>query len=1092
MHLWKLKERWQQVIANKPDKAKIMAGLKDFQRKTVDYIFSRLYTDDNCTDRFLIADEVGLGKTLVARGVIAKAIDHLWDTIDRLDIIYICANADIARQNINRLNITGDREFSFATRMTLLPMQIHDLKKNKMNFISFTPDTSLNLHSKGGKAKERVMLYHLLKEEWNFGDYAGPKNLFQCGVTDMHRWRNRLNNFNMNDVDSELAKAYIKELENHPELREKFAELIEKFSFYRQNSNIPYEDRRDRDHFIGQLREVLAHTCISELEPDLVILDEFQRFKYLLKDQEDMGELARVLFNFPDVKLLLLSATPYKMYTMYHERDEDDHYKDLMSTVDFLFSSKEKTNAFKEELKAYRSSLLNIKQSDSSTIYQSKSKIEESLGHIMVRNERVSITKRHDAMVMENEESPELTAAELKSFAMLDKVSDVLDVRDTVNYWKSAPYLINFMQRNYKLKSKLIDKIEGEDIETKNKLKEIFSKNDGSLLLWEDIYDYKEIFTCNAKLALLMEQTINSGAWRLLWVPASMPYYKVDKGPYAEPELQVFTKSLIFSSWRVVPRTISMLVSYEAERRMVREYSKKENYQDMWKNRVQLLRFALKEEEPARMSNFNILYPCFTLSDIVDPAEFIINKEEQHDLNKIYTIIAAKIKGLLEPVVDEYSTEKGRDEKWYWAALALLDKKYNLNFINKWFNTNKNMYDWETMINTNDSTAEDSPYHKHIKLFKNVFEGKIQLGNPPEDLVQVLTKLTLGSPAVIALRSLRRIINKEEEASVADMLLGSAARIALNFRTLFNLPDSSYLIRGLSSTDDSRYWESILDYNINGNLQAVLDEYLHVLKETNGLNDKSSNYLLEKVIAYLEEVLTIVSANPEFDEIITEPELKIQRRSMRCRYALRFGDSKNDQGGKTRAADIRNAFNSPFRPFILASTSIGQEGLDFHLYCHRIYHWNLPSNPVDLEQREGRIHRYKGHAIRRNVAKKYMLNINREVNSKFNSYQDIWDSIFNHAKDSRNPEFNDMIPYWISELDGDQDENGHKIYRHIPALPLSNDVNKLKYLKKTLGAYRMVFGQPRQEDLLKYLSDHIEEDELNLDDLLKYRIDLTP
>ncbi len=35
---------------------------------------------------------------------------------------------------------------------------------------------------------------------------------------------------------------------------------------------------------------------------------------------------------------------------------------------------------------------------------------------------------------------------------------------------------------------------------------------------------------------------------------------------------------------------------------------------------------------------------------------------------------------------------------------------------------------------------------------------------------------------------------------------------------------------------------------------------------------------------------------------------------------------------------------------------------------HSIVHWNLPSNPVDLEQREGRIHRYKGHALRKNIA----------------------------------------------------------------------------------------------------------------------------
>ena len=38
--------------------------LKDFQRRTVDYVFQRLYLDSNPTNRFLVADEVGLGKTL--------------------------------------------------------------------------------------------------------------------------------------------------------------------------------------------------------------------------------------------------------------------------------------------------------------------------------------------------------------------------------------------------------------------------------------------------------------------------------------------------------------------------------------------------------------------------------------------------------------------------------------------------------------------------------------------------------------------------------------------------------------------------------------------------------------------------------------------------------------------------------------------------------------------------------------------------------------------------------------------------------------------------------------------------------------------
>jgi len=76
-----------------------------------------------------------------------------------------------------------------------------------------------------------------------------------------------------------------------------------------------------------------------------------------------------------------------------------------------------------------------------------------------------------------------------------------------------------------------------------------------------------------------------------------------------------------------------------------------------------------------------------------------------------------------------------------------------------------------------------------------------------------------------------------------------------------------------------------------------------------------------------------------------------------------FGEESVEGGGdvRTRADQVRTAFNSPFWPFVLASTSVGQ-GLDFHLYCHAVVHWNLPSNPVDLEQREGRVHRFNARS----------------------------------------------------------------------------------------------------------------------------------
>ncbi len=66
--------------------------LKPFQRATVDYVFQRLFTDASPTRQFLVADEVGLGKTMVARGVIAKTIEQLTGKVDRIDVVYICSN----------------------------------------------------------------------------------------------------------------------------------------------------------------------------------------------------------------------------------------------------------------------------------------------------------------------------------------------------------------------------------------------------------------------------------------------------------------------------------------------------------------------------------------------------------------------------------------------------------------------------------------------------------------------------------------------------------------------------------------------------------------------------------------------------------------------------------------------------------------------------------------------------------------------------------------------------------------------------------------------------------------------------------------
>ena len=53
---------------------KVKERLSDFQSATVDYIDRRFYEDGQ--NRMLVADEVGLGKTWIAKGVIAKAYER--------------------------------------------------------------------------------------------------------------------------------------------------------------------------------------------------------------------------------------------------------------------------------------------------------------------------------------------------------------------------------------------------------------------------------------------------------------------------------------------------------------------------------------------------------------------------------------------------------------------------------------------------------------------------------------------------------------------------------------------------------------------------------------------------------------------------------------------------------------------------------------------------------------------------------------------------------------------------------------------------------------------------------------------------------
>ena len=139
-----------------------------------------------------------------------------------------------------------------------------------------------------------------------------------------------------------------------------------------------------------------------------------------------------------------------------------------------------------------------------------------------------------------------------------------------------------------------------------------------------------------------------------------------------------------------------------------------------------------------------------------------------------------------------------------------------------------------------------------------------------------------------------------------------------------------------------------------------------------------------------------------------------------------------------------------------------------------------------MEQREGRVNRYKGHAVRKNVARAVGLS---GLSKEWNGRGDPWDQLFHIAKQrlqSAGKGDSELMPYWIFE----EVDDPSRVERLVPLPPFSSENARFKALKRNLAVYRLAFGQPRQEDLMEFLTDAQQEwDDQRLQEL---QLDLSP
>ncbi len=1045
----------------KPDAEAILCPLKPFQRRTVDHAFHRLFIANDSTARFLVADEVGLGKTLVARGVIARAVDHLWPNVKHIDIIYICSNASIARANLPKLEIGNceGNSFSLATRLTMLATQLAAGEKatpgarRRLNFVSFTPGTSFNLSGGSGHQAERRVLFHLLAPL--LGSSKRLMNVLQGGIGDYRRWRQSLND--KIPIHRGIRRDFVKAWKRSPELEARYASFSQRW-FSRPNSDLSPEARRIRNQWVGEVRRLLAAICVAALEPDLVIMDEFQRFKSLLNEEEGAdpaAQLAQSLFQAttPEgqpVRTLLLSATPYKLFTSEAEIDQDDHYVDFINTTRFLMGQEETASidALRNDLQVFGQALKRSLVDDGAAVIEAKTSVEQRLTRVMARTERVSESEDHNAMVNERRTNLCPTPADIEQYMAADAIFQAVGAQDPMPFWKAAPYLFHFMH-GYRMNDHLDEAVELEA----DALLEALQKHQHALLSPGQISTWNSIGDAHAKLREMRQLIVNNGAWKRLWIAATAPYWPLQGAFHGAEE---DSKTLLFSAWNVVPDVVSALLSYETERLMVG--GRMASYQNPTRQQSALLRLSKdKEGELSRHRLFLLLMPCLTLADKVHPLAAPLGCDVRTWARELVEELLA---GLPDPQTGPV------DERWEWAAPVLLDPGLSA-FLRKW------------QRNRALKRPNGSVFGAYVREIAGIKAE--ELGQRPPGLVDLLVDVALGSPAIIASRCLAMTPINDSARRLHSSFVAQA------FWSLFNGPAVISLLIALfhdqiDGQGDVPYWRMVLQYCIDGNLQAVLDEQWHILWEQQSWRDEEEP--LRAVETCVEDLVYTVAKDRStrvhaqfFSTTKRSPGIRTREIRIRTDFALRFANLQTDDEGMSQDK-VRASFNSPFRPFLLASTSIGQEGLDFHPWCHRLTHWNLPGNPVDLEQREGRVHRYKGLAVRKNVAARH-ANAARKI---WQPGDDLWTIIFDLAtQEARQAGAEDLRPFWLAP-------GPARVERHVPLLSYSQEEGAFARLKRQLAAYRVVFGQPRQEELLELL----DRSSFSTQVLKSWVIDLSP
>lgn len=990
--------------------ARRISEAKGFQLATAEAALQTLTSNDGLR-RFLVADEVGLGKTVVARTIIQEMIKRRRRPII---VFYVASNLNIAHQNRAKLlellptKAEQDAASAGADRLTLAANPKNRPDHDKLHLYTLTPDTSVPMYRRRGgfgRIEERALIFRLLKGR--FPTLDDPWFSAKCRGNQAR------------PASWSAAQARHEDLKGVRDLQDRFLDALAEdkhlnLATVDAAGILQAAEQKRPSHFMGGLRTALAMAVLREVKPDIVIFDEFQKFREMLIDPPNVSPdpitLALRGGGPSSHGVILLSATPYRLYsTRQEEAAGASHHQDFFELIRFLFGPesrqpKEIERAFLD----FGAMMLAKETPDLKVLGDLRDEIQRRLRRVMSRTERPGET---GLSIDANHPHSEIRPEDLRVFR--NWVTRLQDGQKTdrrkidlvsfaVPYWLSVPLPIQMLGKGYVAWRRA-------DKSRRRRDEPTFRRKQRDQLDAPKSWPHPQLRALN--------DIAPPSRLALPWIAPSLPWWDL-QGPWAAPGANA-GKMLIFTRFKAVPPALASLLSFNLESSFAGRLRR--NYRRT--GEAQPLQF--KEERPTLPALF---FPSPTLIAFTDP-----RRDRPADLAEVRNSMRRQIGQLLrERLGVEIKKSGGRRPLWKLLPALEIARDSLIPEID--------LPTWRELKGHWRDVASGQAEAIRGVMVQWDEAADTGLGSVTQSEVAALAEFALSSPGVVLGRSLYRF---DPECITSDKY-GQLLEASWNgLRSYLNRS----LFQAALTRRGQRYTHAIPEAVVAGNLESVLDEHLWI----------ASRLDADAITRFPRELVKILGLQ-QGRHGVHEPGSGDDPFTLRCHAAMPFADAKieNAAGGedRLRTDDMRRAFNTPFWPHVLTTTSLGQEGLDFHVWCRQLLHWDLCPSPLDLEQREGRIQRFGGLSVRTALAGQFRDDALRE-----GVHSSPWLVLAEHADQSFSADASGRTPWWSCP--------GEKIDRVFVVMPQSRQTTKFDQLSRLRWLYRLALGQPHQQDFIE-------------------------